>query len=255
MSFEKAMPYLSRVTIHERVQYIQNNPSVEWSTKETIAQIQAACLILRDSKKKEEQNKADQLELKKQAKEAAEAKKVAIIYALKLGPSLAQHLNGDPLNLESHRGARAWVKDSIEQNLLLLGPCSTGKTVAGLRALVAKSTIATGQTGQTFCTGFYLPWDAFQSLSQLKMEPIEARALTETINTAKVLMLDDLRADATSTKACIDRLEAVLDRRKNYGLKTIITSNATQHQFLEHYGDRIKARLIHSCKIVEARHG
>lgn len=130
---------------------------------------------------------------------------------------------------------RQWVLDvraGARGSLILIGNVGTGKThqaVAAYRAVVE----ATG------CSGLAVPVPALLD----SMRPGRTQiAPVETVESIRLLLLDDLAAERASdwTGEVLYRL---IDARYARNLPTIITTNATPANVVERLGDRVASRL------------
>lgn len=136
--------------------------------------------------------------------------------------------------------------------LYLHGPYGTGKTGLAVATMRAKMGLEIGEGHHTYRGLFITVPDL---LAKLRQSYDAARGsggateaeLMESLYTVPLLVLDDLGAER-ATDWAVERLFSVVNRRHDYHLQTIITSNLNPKQLAQHLGERIVWRVLEMCR-------
>ncbi len=111
----------------------------------------------------------------------------------------------------------------------------------------------TGKTGLAYCAYTQIPGSVFLTASKLFQhlrmanigEAWEYAALLEKLESIPHLIIDDLGAEKVSDFR-LEGLTIILNKRMNADVATTVTTNLTDSDLREHFGDRIYSRFMGS---------
>ena len=142
------------------------------------------------------------------------------------------------------KGLREW-QNNHKTFLLLCGKTGAGKTFAGIVGMVD----GMQRINNT------LNWNGV-CVKDHQLADMVALTMTSVAEKNELyrkphLMIDDLRHGTKITDAFQTLVLNIVSERYNNRRKTIITTNATLHQFFMAYGDQVRRRILEDGKVIE----
>ncbi|HYG57830.1 MAG TPA: ATP-binding protein, partial [Symbiobacteriaceae bacterium] len=135
------------------------------------------------------------------------------------------------------------IAGTQRESLVVLGHPGVGKT--HLACAVAHEVIAAR------CTTVYLTMNDFLEIARIRTLDLteDNRDYLRGILNADLLVLDDLGAEKV-TDYSLQELMMMLNHRLNSGLPMLVTSNLSEEEIKQYYGDRIHSRLMNGCDVL-----
>ncbi len=134
------------------------------------------------------------------------------------------------------------VKNST---IVFSGNVGTGKTcIAGaiVRSIVEKG----------YCAKIFSAYEFVSLMLKVHTSPIaERNALLDDVLTADVILIDDLGTEPMLRNVTVEYLLLVIEERQNANKATIITTNLSEGDLLNRYGERVYSRLHHKQNAVQ----
>lgn len=148
---------------------------------------------------------------------------------------------------EALRAVRAWLKEPEVTHLLLIGATGTGKTLAGVEAVVScRFWYAHPDFGRTWAwpdtigtSGLFVLSGDVATLSYYGQDTAKWR---EKLCGCRLLVLDELGTEVMSA-GWLSLLDTVINQRHRAGRKTLLLTNLDPATFKARYGERVARRV------------
>lgn len=148
---------------------------------------------------------------------------------------------------EALRAVRAWLKEPEVTHLLLIGATGTGKTLAGVEAVIdCRFWYEHPDFGRTWAwpdtigtSGLFVLSGDVATLSYYGQDTAKWR---EKLCGCRLLVLDELGTEVMSA-GWLSLLDTVINQRHRAGRKTLLLTNLDPATFKARYGERVARRV------------